>query len=380
MYDQTAMTPGYGRRRFIRDLVLLAGATRMPVAGAEVKGRLRFMASGQAAIQYDLRLREYPDLARFGALFGQADICFTDLETAVAEPGTLEPTNKTGFLKAAPPATLDCLRSLSFNMLALSNNHSWDLGAPGILSTLEAVRARAFTYAGTGEDLAQAAMPAYRDTVAGKVALVAMASGAVREGAAATPARPGVNEVKLDAGGAIDAGDAERVLTAIREAARNAAYVFCYQHSHYWEKDFRVTPEWQRAWARRCIDAGASAFVSHGAPLLHGIEIYRSRPVFFDLGSFIFQSRTEVGYYPPEVWESVIADCVFDDGKLVAMELVPVVLNERGISAGLFFETRGRPQFARGADAARVLERLRRLSLALGTDIRISSDVGRVLI
>ena len=29
--------------------------------------------------------------------------------------------------------------------------------------------------------------------------------------------------------------------------------------------------------ARQCIDAGACAFVSHGAPLLHGIELYLGR-------------------------------------------------------------------------------------------------------
>lgn len=31
----------------------------------------------------------------------------------------------------------------------------------------------------------------------------------------------------------------------------------------------------------RGIDAGASLYVSHGAPRLHGIEIYRGRPIFY---------------------------------------------------------------------------------------------------
>jgi len=365
------------RRRFIRYGVLLAAAACLPAAGAG--RRLRFMALGQAAIQNDLCAQANPELGKFSALFSQADICFTDLETAVAEPGVLEPTNKTGFLKAAPPATLDCLRSLFFNMLALSNNHSWDLGAQGILATLAEVKARGFTYAGTGENLAQAVLPGYRDTPAGKVALVSMASGAVREGAAATGARAGVNEVKVNAG-TVDDSDAKRILSAIREAARNAAYVICYQHNHYWEKDFRATPPWQRHWARLCIDAGASAFVSHGAPLLQGIEIYRDRPVFYDLGSFIFQSKTEVGYYPPEVWESAVADCRFEDGRLVGLELLPVVLNERGDSGESFFATRGRPRLAHGVDATRVLDRLRNLSSPMGTEIKIEAGVGRVAI
>ncbi len=364
-----------GRRRFLRDMTVLAAAGSLPASGAG--GRLRVMALGQAAIQYDLRLREYSDLARFNALFKQADICFSDLETSVAEPGSLESTNKTGFLKAAPPAVLDCLRSLSFNLLALSNNHSWDLGAPGILSTLHEVKSRGFAYAGTGETIAQAAAPGYRDTAAGKVGLIAMASGAVRDGAAATDARPGVNEVKVQAG-AVDAGDAARVLAAIREAARNANYVFCYQHNHYWEKDFSVTPQWQREWARRCIDAGACAFISHGAPLLQGIEIYRERPIFYDLGSFVFHSRTEIGYYRPEVWESAIADCVFDSGRLVSMQLTPLKLDERGVSAELFLETRGRPAFAHGADASRILSRLSAMSSLGGAKFTIDGDIAHV--
>jgi poly-gamma-glutamate synthesis protein (capsule biosynthesis protein) len=368
----------YSRRRFLRDVLVVTAASSLPAYGAG--GRLRCMALGQSAIQYDLRRQPYAQYAPIAALLKQADICITDLETAVAEPDTLLPTNKTQFLKAAPPAVLDCLADLSINVLALSNNHSWDLGAAGIFSTLEAVRARGFVYAGTGANLEQAAAPGYRETQAGRIALVAMASGSIRDGAAATATRAGVNEARLAADGAIDAADAARILGAISEATRSAAYVFCYQHNHYWEKDFRVTPEWQRLWARRCIDAGAHAFISHGAPLLQGIEIYRDRPIFYDLGSFVFQSRTEVGYYPPEVWESVVADCVFDAGKLVSLELTPLMLNERGVSKDQFYETRGRPVIARGGDASRILNRLRDLSSAGGATIKIKGDIGHVAI
>jgi len=64
-----------------------------------------------------------------------------------------------------------------------------------------------------------------------------------------------------------------------------AECVIVYQHSHYWDRgDWRRTPEWQKRWARRCIDAGATAFVGHGVPLLHGLEIYRGRPQLVDDG------------------------------------------------------------------------------------------------
>lgn len=112
--------------------------------------------------------------------------------------------------------------------------------------------------------------------------------------------------------------------------------------------------------------------------MLQGIEIYRGRPIFYDLGSIVFHSKTEPGYYPAEVWESAVADCVFEDGKLRAMTLVPIVLNERGVTPQLFNETRGRPSVAAGADAERILTRLKSLSFLAGTDIRIAGEVANL--
>jgi poly-gamma-glutamate capsule biosynthesis protein CapA/YwtB (metallophosphatase superfamily) len=368
------------RRRFLQALTATAACSIVPGVAIAAPGRLRFMALGQAAIQFDLREQPYPGFAPVAALLRHADVCFTDLETPISGPGAEKATRDTIFLKAAEPVVLDCLKALSINVLALSNNHSWDFGTSGVLTTLNAVRARGFTYAGTGENVGQATAPAYRDTPGGRIALVAMASGAIREGAAATATRAGVNEVRLESNGELNSEDTARNVAAIREAARSTPHVFCYQHNHYWEKDFRVTPAWQRVWARQCIDAGACAFISHGAPLLHGIELYRGRPIFYDLGSLIFHTKTAVGYYPPEVWESAVADCAFEEGRLISLELTPVVLNESGIGADRFYETRGRPTIARGADAGRILERLQGLSAMSGVRITRVGDVGRVAI
>ena len=366
------------RREFLRSLSALAVTPLCAPARAQTRGRLRFVALGQAAIQTDLREHPYPGFGAIAKYLAQSDICFTDLETPIFGPASEAPTVKTMFAKAAPPEVLDCLKALSVNVLALSNNHAWDFGTGGVLATLEAVERRGFTHAGTGKNLTEATAPAYRDTPAGRIALVSMASGAIRPGAAATDTRAGVNEVRLEPGGALNTEDRTRNLAAIREARGKVPYVFCYQHNHYWEKDFRITSVWQKQWARECIDAGACAFVSHGAPLLQGIELYRGCPIFYDLGSLIFHTKTPAGYYPAEVWESAIADCVFENGRLVSLELVPVVLNESGISGELFYQTRGRPTIAREQDAARILGRLQRLSS--GIDIAPAGDVARVVL
>ena len=330
------------RRDFLRSLSALAVAAVGVPARSQARRPLRFTALGQAAIQTDLRDHPYAGFDALAKYLARSDICFTDLETPISGPASEAPTIKTVFAKGAPPEVLDCLKLLSVNVLALSNNHAWDFGTGGVLATLDAVKRAGFTCAGTGANLAEASMAGYRDTAAGRVALVSMASG------------------------------------AIRAARMNAAYVFCYQHNHYWEKDFRVTPAWQQKWARECIDAGACAYVSHGAPLLHGIEIYRGCPIFYDLGSFVFHTKTTVGYYPGEVWDSAIADCVFENGRLVALDLVPVVLNENGIAPDLFYETRGRPTIAEGTDAERILARLQKLSA--GLDISRTGAIGRVVL
>ena len=368
----------YTRRTFLRDALALAVGTSSAAAFANPP--LRLIALGQAAIQHDLRQQDYPEFRRLAAILKRADICFSDLETAIAGPGAGAPTRNSDFIKVADPAVLDCLKDWSINMLALSNNHSWDIDTGGILATLEAVRMRGFAYAGTGANIAAAVAPGYRDTPAGRVALISMASGAIREGAAATEERAGVNEARLTPERQIHEDDAARNIASIREASRNAQYVICYQHDHYWERDFRITPGWKRAWARRCIDAGASMFVSHGAPLLHGIEIYRGKPLFYNLGSFVFHSKTPIGYYLPEVWESVIADCVFLDGRFVSVDLIPLELNERGMSPETQYATRGRPTIARGADAQRILDRVQKLSAVWGTDLRKNGDSARLVV
>lgn len=284
---------------------------------------------GQALIGHDLRADPWPDFAALAEICGRADVCFTDLETAIEMPLAELPTRNGVFLHAAEPAVLDTLRSLSVSLLATANNHVWDLGTGGIIGRLRELDQRGFAHAGAGPDLAAATAPAYRRTENGTVALVAMASGSIREGAAATTVRAGVNEFRFGSDGAPDPADLARVDMAIAEAAARADVVLAYHHNHLLEDGGRRTPQWQRGFAHHCIDAGASLYVSHGAPRLHGIEIYRGRPIFYDLGNFIFQTATEPGHYDDEVWHSVIAECHFHGSRFEKMRLTPVQLTRR---------------------------------------------------
>ena len=293
---------------------------------------LRLTLLGQALIGRDLRTAPWPDFALLAEMCERADVCFTDLETAINSQFAEAPTRDGMFLHAADPSVLDYLKALSVSLVATANNHVWDLGTGGIIGMLGELDRRGLVHAGDGKDLSAAAAPAYHCTANGTVALVAAASGSIREGAAATTTRAGVNELQIGSDGVPDTADVARIATAITAAGTDADVVLAYHHNHVLEAGGRRTPQWQRQFAYDCIDAGAALYVGHGAPRLHGIEIYRGRPIFYDLGNFIFQTRTKEGFYDAEVWQSAVAECHFDSSaRLHTIRLTPLQLNAIGV-------------------------------------------------
>ncbi len=68
-----------------------------------------------------------------------------------------------------------------------------------------------------------------------------------------------------------------------------------------------------------------------------------------------------------------VGECEFRGRELVAIRLHPVDLGH-----GLPRAQRGRPVLARGAVAARILERVQRLSHRFGTTVAIDGEVGVV--
>lgn len=365
------------RRRFMIGMaaapLLLLGSARASTLRTHT-----VTLTGQALVAHDLCSPGYPGLADVIAQVARADVAMTDLETAIRTSASGPPTRTGQFLHAGGTAELRCLRSFGFDMLALANNHAGDFGRPGILATRQAAREAGFVTAGSGPDLVEASRAARMVAGGQAFALVSMATGKIRAGAAATASEPGINELRLAKAGAPAHADVERILASIHAASGSARVVACL-HNHDWGDDMSVTRPWTRTFAKQCIDAGASAFFGHGAPLLHGIEVYRGAPILYCLGSLIFHSRTAPGYYPAEVWESAIAHLHYRNDRLHQIELVPVALNEIGDDVTRQNETRGRPRIATGAAAQRILARLQGRSAAFGTTLRIAGERGWIV-
>lgn len=360
----------------------LAGLTAAGCAGPDLTMQrpLRISLLGQALIEHAATDREWPGRRGIAARLARADVVFTNLETVIQGPNSGAPTREALTLHAADAGVLDTLVSVHVNLMTTANNHAFDLGSGGILDTVTALRSAGLVSAGSGENLAVASAPARLTGRSGTTALVAFATGKIRPGGAATPGGIGINELRRDSDGEPNAGDLARILNAIAAARETSDVVLACQHNHDWESDPADVPGWQRALARRCVDAGASAFVGHGVPVLQGIEFHRGAPLFYGLGNFIFQTEKPVGAYGPDSWEGVIVDCTFVEGRFVAARLVPLTLNEVGLGGVDDMATRGFPRVAGPVEGRAILERLTVGSRALGVSLDLGTDTeGRLV-
>jgi len=373
---------------------------------------LTITLAGQSMIRSDLRATAPSAVPGIASLL-KGDVKFTNFEGTVAEPGqpndhVPEQRPNGGWL--APPGTLDSLQTIGFNLVSLSNNHAWDLRAVGIQNTLKEAGRLKLVHAGIGNTLDEAASPGYLHTPNGTVALIGIASGEVAPGGAATLTRPGVNELRVDQGSQGNVigltsdryglplkrneQDAERILQSIRNAHKQADLVIVYQHNHIFEKPFgtimseelpeRLVPApWIKEWTHEEVDAGADIIVMHGAPLVHGVEIYHDRPIFYDLGNFIFNLPLTSGLDEPIIWESVVAYLNYQGKNLQSITFRPIFLNKigegqpdahDGHTNNLFLDTRGLPKPATGDQANYILERLADASRPFGTTVEVKSD------
>jgi poly-gamma-glutamate capsule biosynthesis protein CapA/YwtB (metallophosphatase superfamily) len=388
------------------EVVWNSGSAQGPQAGP-----VTITLAGQSMIRSDIRATAPTAVPVIQEIL-KGDVVFTNFEAAIAEKGETVHEGR-GFL--SPPEALDALTTLGFNLLSLSGNHAFDLNATGIQNTLRETDRRKIVHAGTGNNLAEAAAPGYLHTSKGTIALVASASGLIAPGGSAAADRPGVNELRVEAGdkeneATVDLPgapgntpnreDSQRILQSIRDARRHAELVIVYQHNHvFGNHSFttiftegmpeRLAPnDWLRKWTHAEVDAGADIIVMHGAPLLHGVEIYHGRPIFYDLGNFIYNVPPTLTYIDePMNWESAVAYVQFQGRNLQSISFRPIVLNNVGegqpdihnqYTNNQFLDTRGLPSPVTGARAGYILKRLADASKPFGTTVEVKSDTAEI--
>jgi len=286
----------------------IAGVVALLSASTCVMAQDKMMTitlTGQSMIRGDTRIDAPEAVADIKSLI-KGDAAFTNFEAAVYDPSKGQTTRDGRF--ASPPGAMEALQSFGFNMLSLANNHAFDIKGAGIVNTLETAERLKIGHAGTGRNIGAADQWSTIETPKGKIAFIALASGLIPQDGRATDTRVGVNELRV-VGPTPNADDVRRTLERVREAKKHADIVIVSQHNHHFPgvegpNDFiqllmselparLAPPPWLEPWARQLVDAGADVVSMHGPPFLHGMELYKGKPIFYSLGNFIFQVPPE---------------------------------------------------------------------------------------
>jgi poly-gamma-glutamate capsule biosynthesis protein CapA/YwtB (metallophosphatase superfamily) len=101
--------------------------------------------------------------------------------------------------------------------------------------------------------------------------------------------------------------DAKAILANIRDAANRSEVVLLSLHAHEGTDENWYSPRpapFIEEFARRAIDAGATAVIGHGPHMLRGIEFYKGKPIFYSLGSLLMEFEAGMQKMTPEMYET----------------------------------------------------------------------------
>ncbi len=174
------------------------------------KRNIRLALAGDAMPARRLDAFDEPDYRALVTLIRGADAGFANLETTVRDEHEGTPNLTQGTPMSTPPALIEDLRWMGIGLVSVANNHATDYGPDGLAAMLAHLRRARLPAAGAGTNLAEARRPAYLDTAAGRVALIAATSffPAWTRAADQRPdarGRPGINPLGFAATYTVDA-------------------------------------------------------------------------------------------------------------------------------------------------------------------------------
>ncbi len=211
----------------------------------------------------------------------RADIMMINNEFTYSNGG--KPLSGKTYTFRAKPATAANLGKLSVDIVSVANNHVYDYGETALIDTLNTLDAYGVPYVGAGRNLEEAKGIVYfkaNDMIISYVSATQVERSYVFT-KAATETSAGV----------LRTYDPAVFLDVIRQAEATSDFVVVYVH---WgtEGASRFESD-QQSLGRQYIDAGADLVIGDHTHCLQGVEYYNGVPIFYSLGNFWFNSKTQ---------------------------------------------------------------------------------------
>lgn len=241
----------------------------------------------------------------------QADWVIANLECAITESPTPEQKR---YLFAAPGDAAHGLAEAGINAVSLSNNHSMDFGARGLLDTMSALSLNGVHFFGVGQDEEQARTPLILRKNDVSIALLAYTDVPI-EGSSnfdthswiADPYTPGLAWANK-----------EDIVIDIINAKKQANHVIVYFHTGIENLDHATS--WQNELAVAAIDAGATIILGAHPHRLQEIELYKDGLIVYSLGNFVFDEFDDIAN------RSAVLQVVLSEAGIITFDWYPMVL------------------------------------------------------
>jgi poly-gamma-glutamate synthesis protein (capsule biosynthesis protein) len=249
-----------------------------------------------------------------------------------------------GIVLHAPESYANELTSAGVTVAAIANNHILGHGRPGVDDTLAACAAAGVLTMGFGENREEASRPLFVEKKGIKIGIV-NATTVGPPDTFATEGQPGVSAIRVETtreddprlhgnpgsiGIAItvpDESDIALLDERVREAKRQTPVVVAVLH---WGLGEAVL-DYMKIIARRLIDAGASVVFGHHSHRLAAVDWYNGAPIFYGLGSFLFQYDGETPVHIPRDAAVALVDVDPESGRVERTELIIGRLDADGV-------------------------------------------------
>src|SRR5665648_626616 len=281
---------------------------------------------------------------------------FGDGTSATASTAAAQPTAATGepAQTAAPtptPTRPAAVAKSGINVVTMANNHAGDMGDSGLLDSFKYCKKAGITVVGAGKSLKTAQAGAVLNTDGARTAFLGF-SDVLPVGYPATSTSPGTSPGRAN----INA-----VKANIRAAAKKADYVFVAWH---WNFEYKRAPSYlESSEGKAAIDAGADIVFAHHPHLLDGVQVYHGGLICYSLGNLVFSG------FAGETAQTMLVKAKVTPHAIDA-KLIPVQISGSGVPTVATGST--------GSTGLSILQRVKSLSAALGTSVKIADNRGYV--
>lgn len=219
-------------------------------------------------------------------LFLNQDFASVNLESPVLnQPVSVHPTKEFSFFSL--PETLEGLKSIGIDYVALGNNHVYDYQLDGLNDSLKFVSEAGLLHSGAGLNKVAAYAPVFENVKGTTLGLVS-----------ATSIRGGDHAVTYVAdeekGGAADLSDSKSLAEALQLSKENSDFTviqlhggdeYSYAQTDYIENRYNLISK---------LESKPDLMVTHHPHVAQGFDVFNNVPTVLGLGNFVFdQNRLE---------------------------------------------------------------------------------------